>query len=426
MLLKSQKQYKREIVDTIYLFAIQGVNYVFPLLVFSYLMITLGAEKFGYIGFSFSVIQYLMLIVDFGFNLSATKRIALHVHDSDEISRIASSTLLAKIGLLMVSVVILLIVAFAIPKFSIYRETLFIMFTMVIANVFSFIWLFQGLGNIRTASFINIISKALILPLTFVFVKSPDDYLIAASIQSGVYVLGAMITVVVIAKKQYIKRWYRSTMEEIKSELSASYPIFLSTAAVSIYWASYAIILAYFSDSVEVGKYSAVEKIMRGFASLILVPVTQSFYPKISALSVNNAPAATKLVRKISIFVLALSVIVFVLMFFFSGYLVRFLGDEYNGTLILFKIMSVTPIFIVLGGVYGQFGILAMGTDSDKKYFQRTYFIAGFIALVSIFLLSPFFQSVGAAISLVITEFSVFVGMFYYGRKYIFQKLNSN
>lgn len=81
-------RYKKEFWDTIYLVALQGLNYVAPLIVYPYLMIVLGAEKFGYIGFSLAIIQYLMLIVDFGFNLSATKRIAIAQNNQSELNNI--------------------------------------------------------------------------------------------------------------------------------------------------------------------------------------------------------------------------------------------------------------------------------------------------------------------------------------------------
>ena len=51
---------KREVKDVFYLLALQGLNYIAPLIVLPYLIVVLGAEKFGYIGFSLSVTQYLM------------------------------------------------------------------------------------------------------------------------------------------------------------------------------------------------------------------------------------------------------------------------------------------------------------------------------------------------------------------------------
>jgi len=421
--LKNQK-YNKEIWDTIYLLVLQGFNYVFPLLVYPYLMVTLGAEKFGYIGFSLTITQYFMLVVDFGFNLSATKRVALYKNNKAKLDEIASATLLAKIGLLLICLLAVLILAFCVPQFRVYSQTLLILFLMVVGNTFSFVWLFQGLGKIRVLSFVNIISKLLILPLTFVFVKTKEDYLLAATIQSAVYILGPLITCVIIYRNKYIGYWFKTTLTNIYHEVKSSYPIFLSTAASSIYIASYVLILAYFADPVEVGKYTAVEKIMRGFCYLIFVPLSQSFYPKISAMSVTNLPEATKLVRKILLFIFVAMSGVFVAMFFLSPYLVAFLGKEYAGTQTLFRIMSVVPMFIGLGGVFGQLSLLAIGNDEDKKDFKRTYLVAAIIAIVSITFLAPYLQSTGAAISLFLTELSVALGMFWYSRKYIFKSIS--
>ena len=341
-------EHKREIWDTFYLIALQGFNYVAPLIVFPYLMVVLGAEKFGYIGFSLAIVQYLMLIVDFGFNLSATKRVVLAQNDQKELNNIFSATLFAKLWLLFLSFLILLILAFAIPRFSIYSSTMLILFLMVVANAFSFVWLFQGLGKIRIISIINIISKLLILPLTFIFVKSPSDYQKAAFIQSMVYVLCSIITCNLIVRNKYIASCIKSTKEQIIVEIKASYPIFLSSAATSIYTAMFIIILGYYSYPAEVGKYAAAEKIMRAFSFLIFAPISQSFYPKISAMSKISITESAKLVRKIAIFVGLVMIFVFIAMFFFSGYLTDLLGKDYKGTTSVFRIMAFIPFFHVV------------------------------------------------------------------------------
>ncbi len=51
-------------------------------------MIKLVLTGYGYVGFALSVIQYIIIIVDFGFNLSATKHIAMVEDDYDERSRV--------------------------------------------------------------------------------------------------------------------------------------------------------------------------------------------------------------------------------------------------------------------------------------------------------------------------------------------------
>ena len=403
--------HKKEIWDTFYLIALQGFTYLAPLIVFPYLMITLGAEKFGYIGFSLAITQYLMLIVNFGFHLSATKRVALCKENQMELNKVFSATLVSKLGLLGVCFLIMLVFAFAIPRFSIYSKTLLVLFSMVVADTFSFVWLFQGIGKIKTISIINIISKLLILPLTFVFVKKPDDYLLAAFIQSMVYLFGSIVAGYLIIRNKYITNWIKTTKEQIISELKLSYPIFLASIATSMYTALFVNILGYFSTPAEVGRYSAADRIMRAIAYLIIVPVSQSFYPKISAMSVENKKEAKAIVIKLDIFVGLVMVLVFFSMFFFSDYLVTLLGKDYQGTTELFKIMALIPFFIGVGGVCGQLGLLALGDERDKKIYQRVYFIAGAVALVSVLTLIPHYHSIGVAIAMFFTEFVVFAGM---------------
>ena len=405
----------REIKDVVYLMALQGINYAMPFFVLPYLIITLGAEKFGYIGFATAVTTYLMLVVDFGFNLSATKRIALAKDNQAELNKIFTATLYAKIGLLVVSFLALLVIA-QVPRFEIYRQTMFVMFLVVVGQAFTFVWLFQGLGNIRFIAIFNAIAKLSILPLMFVFVKSAGDYLIAAFLQSFVSIFAMLISVAYVVKKRWIKIT-SFVRKNVFFELKESYPIFLSSAATSIYTVSFVVVLGYFATAETVGQYTAIERIMRAMCWLIFIPVSQAFYPKIVSLGAENKTRALALIKKIFIFVICAMLLIFCAMFFFSPYAVDFFGEDYENTLSLFRIMAFVPLFIGAGGVVAQLGILALGNDADKKNYQRVYFIAGTVALISVFVSVPLWGATGATVSLLVTEVVVCVLMFWFGRK---------
>jgi len=405
----------REIKDVFYLIALQGINYIAPLLVLPYLIMVLGAEKFGYIGFSLAVTQYLMLLVDFGFNFTATKRIALAKDNQAELNRIFTSTLYAKIGLLAVSFLALLAVS-QVPQFAVYRQTMFVMFLTVVGNAFLFVWLFQGLGQIRFIAIFNAIAKLSILPLTFVFVKSEGDYLVAAFLQSSVSIFAMLVSVVYVVKKKWVKI-DTFVRKNVISALKESFPIFLSGAATSVYTASFVLVLGYFAVAEAVGQYSAAERIMRGFCWLIFIPVSQAFFPKISALSQSAPNEAKRLIKKLALIVGAAMLIVFFVLFFLSDYLMLFLKDDFEGIDLIFRIMAIVPFFVALGGVFGQLGLLALGDERDKMNFQRVYLIAGTFALISVFVSVPLFGATGAAVSLLMTEIVVCVLMVWFGRK---------
>ena len=66
----------------------------------------------------------MVLIVDFGFNLSATKRIAQANDDVDKCNEVFWNVVAAKSLLLVVSSVILLVLMLTVPTFQLYSQAI--------------------------------------------------------------------------------------------------------------------------------------------------------------------------------------------------------------------------------------------------------------------------------------------------------------
>lgn len=408
-------QYAHEISDTLWLMILQGLNYLAPLLVWPYLMQILGAEQFGCISFAMAVNQYLMILVDFGFNFSVTKKIALAHNNQSEINKIFAETLGAKSILCGVSL-LLLIALSLVPKFAIYRIELYLLFSMVVGSVFTYVWLFQGLGKIRIISIINCVAKLSILPLTFFFVKSKDDVLIATIIISSTYILTAILSII-LTKRMHLAQITRTTWTNMKSTMKDSLPIFISTAATSVYTALFVVILAYFSTPDEVGRYTAAEKFMRVSCYMIWVPLSQAFFPKISQRGQSNPQEAQALTRKLYLVLCVSMLVVMFVLFFFTEPLAALLGKSYAGMGTIAKIMAPVPLLVSLGGAAAQLKLLAQGGNEEKRKYRNIYLIAALIAIISIVILAPTLGATGAAIAVLIVEAWVFVGMNYYYKK---------
>lgn len=388
---------------------LQGLNYLAPLLVWPYLMTVLGAEQFGCISFAIAANQYLMIIVDFGFNFSSTKGIALAKGNQESINRLFSETLVAKL-LLLAGAFVLLLVIVAIPKFRIYAQTSLILFSMVVCSALTCVWLFQGLGKIRIVSIINCVSKIAILPLTFVLVRASDDTLVAAYILGGVYVVSAILSLLLI-RLQRLARLVAITWSGIKAILKDSFPIFVSNAASSIYAMLFVVILGYFALPDEVGKYAAAEKLMRMACYAVWLPVSQAFFPKICQTAGHNRAETLRTLQRLFVIMTAAMLFIGGILFFFARPLSEWLGRDYVGFEPIAKILSIVPLFVAVGGVAGQLGLLTMGNERDKKHFQNIYLSAAGLSVVLTFALVPHFQAIGAGIALLLTECFVCVGM---------------
>ena len=109
---------------------------------------------------------------------------------------------------------------------------------------------------------------------------------------------------------------------------------------------------------------------------------------------------------------------IFSILTFFGGpYAISFLREDFKDSGIILQIMSILPVAIGIGGVAGQFGLLAIGGQKEKIIFRNIYVIAAVVALISVTILSIYLGAEGAAIAIVIVESMVCVLMCIYALK---------
>ncbi|TFM15510.1 flippase, partial [Escherichia coli] len=184
--------------NVIYLVLMQAVNYIAPLVLVPYLTRILGVEKYGVLGLAITVSQYLILLTDFGFNFTASRKIAQFKDSKVRVSQIFWTIISAKFLMMIVSFG--LIVPFVVfsEKLNPLKWEIFLVSLSVVASVIIPSWLFQGLEKVTVFSGINIFSKILIVPLVFIFVKSKEDLLIACLLQGGVQVFSGIISILYV------------------------------------------------------------------------------------------------------------------------------------------------------------------------------------------------------------------------------------
>ena len=140
---------------------LQGANYILPLLILPYLVRVLGAEKFGLVMFAQSFATFLMVFVDFGFNISGTREISLNRTNKGKISEIFISIIIIKIILILAAFGFLYFAVTFIDRFSIDPYVYLLSFGVVIGQALFPVWFFQGIEKMQFVTLINILSKTI-------------------------------------------------------------------------------------------------------------------------------------------------------------------------------------------------------------------------------------------------------------------------
>jgi polysaccharide transporter, PST family len=389
------------------LFAVQIASYAPPLLTLPWLTRVLGPANFGRLSFCVAVTSYFVLLTDYGFNLSATRRVATHWDDRAGRSKIFWNTIAVKAILAVAGFPLLLLLAFQGYRFGEQRTLLLINYLTVVGALLTPTWYFMGTERQAVLSSITITVRIIAVPAIFLLVRSQQDVQIAALISASMTVIGGVACLIFLMHSRELDR-IRLDPRELLATLHDGWHLFVSTASISLYQATNTVVLGLVAGNAAVGHYSAAEKVVQACQGL-LTPIGQAVYPRISRLMLESRAAAFALIRKVLRIQGSVAALVSVLLFVFASPVVRLLyGSHYAETVSMLRWMAVLPLLVALSNVFGVQTMLAMGMN---QLVSRILIIAGAINVVAIFALTHLFGAVGAAMAVVGTELLVAVVM---------------
>ena len=139
---------KKNLLKNIFsMVSLKGLEYLLALAILPYLVRVLGVEKYGTIVFMQSIIQYFVIIIDYGFNIITPRRIAI-TNDLLEQGEIFSSVIICKIILgTFLTLLFLIIYLFTFSLNFIDIKLFAALYLNVIGNIMFPIWFFQGIQN---------------------------------------------------------------------------------------------------------------------------------------------------------------------------------------------------------------------------------------------------------------------------------------
>lgn len=406
--------------NTIYLYLVQGLNYLLPILVLPYLIKTLSIDSFGIYSFAFAFSQFILLLVDFGFNISATKKIAENSNDQIFVKNFFWIIIKIKFFLCLISFLITILLILGIGKISIYSDAILWSFLMILGTVFFPLWWFQGLNRMRQMSLINAASKLLSYPLIFIFVKNSNDYNNAIIIQSMSFLLASLFSFLYIKKTHsfyFIRNMSSIQYQAYFNEIKDSFGIFLSNSSINLYTNSVTIFLGFFSTNYNVGLFGIMEKIVRVVCFGVMGPINQACFPVIVNIKTKNFLRAKKLFRIVFFIVLIMMILVYLTFYIFESWILYKFLHGYKDIRFLLNIFMLMIFPISLGGIVGQLGLLGLGGNYEKKIFSKIYIYVGLASVPFTTLMIYLLEIEGAIYAMLVVETFIFLFFWFFSKK---------
>lgn len=256
---------------------LQVMNSFFYILIYPFVINTVGVENYGLYIFATSIATYLMVFVTFGFDMHAAKLMSLSPDDGELHASLLNTVLAAKFILEFLVVLVFFALVMCVPFIKLNGMLFLICFINTLSCVFLPTWYFHGLQRMKVLTVIQLIFKVLSLPVIYLLVRGGDDV--------SVYALIVVLTNVLSAVFAYgfAMRASRAVFKVppvglILRLLRDVQPFFWSSATNTFKQKSIEVIIGSFFGMKEVAIYDLANKIF-SVPSLLASNINAALFP---------------------------------------------------------------------------------------------------------------------------------------------------
>lgn len=377
-----------------------------PLITVPYLARVLGPTGWAPVLLAQALAAWLVMVMEFGFDLSGTRALARARADSVERAAVVHGVMSAKL-LLAPIVTVVLLVAFALTpdlRTSESDATLFgaplLGWTLlyVLLRGLNPFWFFQGLERVGTAVLVDSGARLAAAVGVFFVVHSPADAPAVLALQALAALGATLVLTIWMARDTAIAI---PTIAKGIATLRAGFTLFAFRAASGGFAALNLFVVSLLGTPPLVALFGGAERIIRAGIGT-LNPLTQAILPRVSFLRESDAAAADRLVQRSLMVTGGLGLLIGGTAFVAAPLLVALLlGPGYEGAVPLLRILAILPPLVAVDTVLGLHWAVPHGHD---RPFLATMLIAGTLNLVLAIVLLPRFGAEGVSAAVVLAE----------------------
>lgn len=395
---------------------IQLANYAVPLILIPYISRIVGVENYGKLEYARVLVLYFTILIDYGFNYTATREVAANSQDNKALRNLFSQVILCKVLLFALSSILFGVLVYNDEYLFSIRNVLIVTYLINIGFVMFPLWFFQGIEKIAFISIVNFVIKIGVLALVILFLRSKEDFWIYNLLQSIAQILAGGYAFYLVFKRYNIA-FVKVSFSDLVLRFKEGFAVFISTLLVSVI-ASYSFMVMQGSVSeTTVGIYSTAFKLVITIQTLLLVPFSQAFFPYMAKAYLNDIDDFRGKMKKAFKLLLGLNILVIVFCYIFAELIIKILfGIAYIEAVEPFRYFLFLPLFACLTNLYSYQGLLNMKKD---KVFLSIHISVACLTIILSHLVIPVYGLYGTIVLRVLLEISLFVLSYFFYKKYI-------
>lgn len=360
-----------------FLSVLQVSNLLLFLITIPYLFRILGSMNYGLIVFAQTIVYYLTIFTNFGFNLTATRDISVNRANTEKVSEIVSSVLTLKFLFFIVSLGLMILLTFVIPGFREHRMLYLLSMFACLSDALFPIWYFQGIEKMKYITLINVTTRVIATILIFIVVTRAEMYYLYPMLLGIGTITGAFVALIIVFQKHRVCFRFQKS-EILKGYLNDNLLYFFSNVSTQIYINANRIIIGSFLGMVQVAYYDVADKVI----NIIKVPfslIGQTLFPKVAR------DRNIRFLNRIMYCTLIFTVLAIIVIFAFSGQIINFFsGSLIVNSINILRILSLSLLPITVSVFYGDLLLVNFGLKTEyakMRFFGFFFYILIFIGL---------------------------------------------
>ena len=340
---------------------LQIANYLIPFLLLPVISRILGATLFGSVSYAQNIVTYLTLLVNFGFEYSATRQIALAGDDKEQKKRIFWSVMTVKMLLLLASFVILALLSLCMDRVADDMRLYFYTALINVGFVLFPTWYLQGEQQMYKMALVNFLIKLTGALLVLALIREATMYRWYPLLLSLAGVAGGASAMVYVIRHFGIGP-YTCSRSSLREVITPSWPIFLNNIFGSLYTTVNMTLLGLFAADDTVGYFSAAQRLVMALIMVVVLPVSTTVFPEISRRFKESPQIGMAFLKRVMLYAGGAAAGVSILTFLSAPLAIRIIyGTEFTPAIDILRWLSPIPLLVMTATLLTIQGLYGMG-----------------------------------------------------------------